>query len=160
MAGTPEKLYLFYKNNCFLSNFYPSTFIVENVTFLSVEQYFQYEKAKLFKDVQCMEKIMQKVNPKDHKSLGNRCKNFQEEKWNAASTEMMKKGLMAKFQQNAHLREKLLATKGLYLAEASATDCKWGIGYSLNDFNARNPSKWRGQNLLGELLMEVRDDLL
>lgn len=160
MLCSSKNLYLFYKTNCFLSNFHPSVFTIDGVTFSSVEQYFQYEKARLFSDIECMQKIMQTNNPKEQKFLGNSCKRYDDNVWNLASINVMKKGLMAKFQQNEYLGKKLLATNGLYLAEASATDCKWGIGFGLGNPQANDLRKWRGQNLLGKLLMEVRDSLM
>ena len=35
----------------------------------------------------------------------------------------------------------------------------WGIRLSANSLEAQDPMKWRGQNLLGFALMEVRDEL-
>lgn len=45
------------------------------------------------------------------------------------------------------------------LAEASPWDTIWGTGLRQTDPNIRNPSMWRGQNLLGKALMNVRDVL-
>lgn len=45
------------------------------------------------------------------------------------------------------------------LAEASPYDTKWGIGLTADDPHARRRHFWRGRNLLGEVLMEVRDIL-
>ena len=45
------------------------------------------------------------------------------------------------------------------LAEASPHDMKWGIGLSADDPRARRRHSWPGRNLLGEVLMEVRDML-
>ena len=45
------------------------------------------------------------------------------------------------------------------LAEASPRDIKWGIGLEADDPHARQRHRWRGRNLLGEVLMEVRDML-
>ena len=63
------------------------------------------------------------------------------------------------FSQNPKLGKYLLATGSNILAEASPHDCKWGIGLSADDPRARNLSEWRGDNLLGQVLMEVRDEL-
>lgn len=44
--------------------------------------------------------------------------------------------------------------------EASPSDKIWGIGLSQNDPRASDRSKWRGTNWLGEILTEVREELL
>ena len=36
----------------------------------------------------------------------------------------------------------------------------WGIGLGPNDPKAWDVSTWEGQNLLGKVLMQVRDELL
>lgn len=46
-----------------------------------------------------------------------------------------------------------------YLAE-DLKDKIWGIGLSMDDPDRFDPSKWKGQNLLGYALMMVRDKLL
>jgi ribA/ribD-fused uncharacterized protein len=45
------------------------------------------------------------------------------------------------------------------LVEASPLDRIWGIGLAADDERAADPATWRGLNLLGEALMEVRDRL-
>ena len=54
------------------------------------------------------------------------------------------------------LKEALLNTGNAVLAEASPKDKIWGIGLVEDDPNARNPEHWNGQNLLGDILMEIR----
>jgi ribA/ribD-fused uncharacterized protein len=68
-------------------------------------------------------------------------------------------GNWAKFIQNNGLRKKLLATKNSTLVEANPKDIIWGVGLSENDPNIANPNCWRGQNLLGEILMQVRTEI-
>ena len=57
------------------------------------------------------------------------------------------------------LKKFLLATGDSVLVEASSYDAIWGIKMVSNDENTTNPLKWRGSNLLGFALMEVRDEL-
>ncbi|RYF96968.1 MAG: DUF1768 domain-containing protein, partial [Chitinophagaceae bacterium] len=45
------------------------------------------------------------------------------------------------------------------IAEASPIDTIWGIGLAADDPGIENPSNWKGENLLGYALMEVRDRL-
>ena len=66
---------------------------------------------------------------------------------------------MAKFKQNDDIREQLLSTGDLHLVEASPYDQIWGIGMDEDDPDATNPEKWDGLNLLGEVLMMVREHL-
>lgn len=51
-------------------------------------------------------------------------------------------------------------TKHRILVEASPRDRIWGIGMGKANTDAENPMKWRGRNLLGFALTEVRDRLL
>ena len=71
----------------------------------------------------------------------------------------MIRGNYAKFSQNAELKEFLLSTVGKVLVEASPYDRIWGIGMSADDSRSENPNLWRGMDLLGFCLMEVRDML-
>lgn len=50
----------------------------------------------------------------------------------------------------------LLATGWKVIAEATRRDRNWGIGINMGDPRCENPSEWRGANLLGWALMEVR----
>lgn len=68
-------------------------------------------------------------------------------------------GNYAKFSQNKELEEFLLQTNERVLVEASPYDAIWGIGMSATTTGLENPATWKGQNLLGFALMEVRDRL-
>jgi len=60
----------------------------------------------------------------------------------------MRDAIYAKFTQHDALRNQLLATQGIQLVELSHGDAFWGNG-----------GNGRGQNRLGHLLMELRDEL-
>jgi ribA/ribD-fused uncharacterized protein len=45
------------------------------------------------------------------------------------------------------------------IVEASKMDLVWGSGVARDDKYATRPDYWRGQNLLGFALMEVREQL-
>ncbi len=66
---------------------------------------------------------------------------------------------MAKFSQNDVLLTYLLSTTPRVLVEASPRDSVWGIGISERDLLASRPSEWKGLNLLGFALMDVRERL-
>lgn len=47
----------------------------------------------------------------------------------------------------------------MILAEASPVDLIWGIGFSINDLERFDDTKWEGLNLLGKILTEIRSKM-
>ena len=143
----------------YLSNWYLSEFTIKNITFCSIEQYMMYQKAMLFQDIITAEQILQTSNQGHIKMLGRSVKNYDDIIWNGMRQLIVYEGLVAKFQQNEDLHQKLLHTNDAILAECAVQDRIWGIGLSMTDENRFNISKWRGQNLLGFALIQVRNSL-
>ena len=142
------------------SQWYPCTFTVGEHTFNCAEQYMMYGKAMLFADTETAQKILAAQHPREHKALGRKVKPFDDAQWKRERIAIVRTGSHAKFTQNAELRAKLLATAGTTLVEASPYDKIWGIGLAASDPRAQDPNQWRGQNLLGKILTELRDQLL
>ncbi|VDO37889.1 unnamed protein product [Onchocerca flexuosa] len=92
--------------------------------------------------------------------MSHNIKNFKHEVWNKISSDVMRRGNFAKYTQNPLLRRKLFYTYGSTLVECSPTDLEWGIGLHINEPDALSPSKWRGKNKLGQILTEIREELL
>ena len=143
-----------------LSQWYPSTFTVDGVTFNCAEQYMMAEKARVFEDEETYAKILASSDPKEIKALGRKVQNFSTEKWAEVSKDVVVKGNLHKFDQNPELKKFLINTGNKILVEASPYDTIWGIGLKDGDRNASNPTLWKGRNKLGFALMEVRDELL
>ena len=118
------------------------------------------EKARMFGDREMLLRIMETTIPKEMKGYGRAVSGFEKEVWDAACYEIVKRGNEAKFSQNPELWEFLRKTKNRILVEASPRDRIWGIGMGRGDPDAQCPLKWRGTNLLGFALTEVRDALL
>lgn len=136
-----------------------SDFVIDGKTYLTAEQWMMAEKARVFGDEEIRKKILATRDPREQKALGRQVKNFDPNKWNAVSRDIVYKGSYAKFKQNNFMQEVLLKTKGTLLVEASPTDCLWGIGLSADNPDAQEQSKWRGVNWLGEVLTKVRNDM-
>ncbi len=141
------------------SQWHPCTFVVDSRTFCCAEQFMMHGKALLFDDAKVAAQILATDAPKQHKALGRKVKGFDDTRWRAAREAIVKAGSHAKFTQNPALLEQLLATRGTTLVEASPYDRIWGIGLAASDPRAQDPATWRGQNLLGKILTELRDEL-
>ena len=147
------------EENGYLSNWYLSEFTVDCIKFSSMEQYMMYEKALLFHDQEVAEKILQTDNVAEIKSLGRAVQCFDDKIWIKVREEIVYRGAREKFRQNPELAEKLERTGEEIIAECAVKDRIWGIGLSMKDENRFSINKWRGQNLLGRILMRVREDI-
>lgn len=104
-----------------------------------------------------LQKILATDDPALTKNLGREVKNYKDEIWKQHRVEIVLRGNTAKFTQNEKLNAFLQATGDKILVEASPDDKIWGICLYEHHADAPNPAKWRGMNLLGFALMEVRD---
>lgn len=141
------------------SQWYPSPFTIDEVSYSCAEQYMMSCKAKLFGDIDTYKQIMSTDSPREQKKLGRKVHNFDIDAWNRVAKDVVKAGNIAKFTQNPELKEILLATKGTTLVEASPYDTIWGIGLPESDPRARDRNSWQGTNWLGEVLTEVREQI-
>ena len=147
------------EENGYLSNWFISYFIVDDMKFSSVEQYMMYQKAICFCDTDIAEKIMQTDDVASIKLFGRSVSNYDDSVWSKVREKVVFDGLMAKFSQNIDLKKQLLDTNDSILAECAVKDLIWSIGISMKDPNRFDITKWRGKNLLGYTLMQVREKL-
>jgi len=141
--------------SCF-SQWYPSSFIVDGIVYLTAEHWMMVKKASLFNDSASLENILSAEKPAEAKAIGRSVKNFDPEIWSASSYDIVK-GNRHKFWQNIEMKNFLLQSGDKIIVEASPADPIWGIGLPQDRKEAKNPFQWRGTNLLGFALMEVRD---
>ena len=149
----------FWSDKDFLSNFYPSSFIVDNYNYRFVEEYIMRQKALLFKDDDILNKIEKANTPYAIKKLGRQVKNFDNITWLEYRDKILYDGLFEKFNQNKDLKKLLLDTNNKILVEASKYDTIYGVGLEESNDNILNEEKWKGENLLGKTLMLVRYNL-
>ena len=140
-----------------LSQWFPCSFLVDDIYYNCAEQFMMAEKARLFHDEDVLQKIMQAYDPMEQKKLGRRVQGYNDALWKEHCFDTVVRGNIAKFSQNEKLRDFLLSTGDKILVEASPKDVVWGIGLDEESPDAINPRKWPGKNLLGFALMEVRD---
>ena len=116
-----------------------------------------YQKAILFNDFEIAKQVLNETDVRKIKALGRKVKGFDNTLWDQHKENFMYNACYAKFSQNDRLKDFLLNTGNYEIVEASPVDNIWGIGFS-SDKAMENIDKW-GQNLLGKVLMRVREDL-
>ena len=140
-----------------LSQWWVADFVVAGITYRSTEHWMMAEKARLFGDDDMLVQILAAKSPAEAKKLGREIQHFDAEVWEAHKVDIVRAGNLHKFGQHKDLLEFLLATGERVLVEASPVDAIWGIGLAADAPEAADPARWRGPNLLGFALMEVRD---
>lgn len=152
-----------------LSNFTKAHFKMEMFCeiheFFCSEQAFMWLKAKYFRDEETAKLILaEKSDPKKVKMLGRQVRNYDDEQWAAVRRRFMEIAVLAKFKQNKPMADALCdkAYNGKTFVEASPIDTIWGIGLGLDteDSVLVDETKWRGTNLLGQVVGSVRVQLL
>ena len=150
----------FFTDSSPFSQWYRCSFTVDGNTFNCAEQFMMYGKAKLFGDAETAALILAADHPREHKALGRKVKRFDEAIWKREREAIVLAGNRAKFTQNPELEQVLRATAGTTLVEASPYDRIWGIGLAATDPRAQDVTQWKGMNLLGKILTQLREELL
>lgn len=131
----------------FLSNFYTSKVIYKDIEFNSVECAYQAAKVKNASDLVSFVNL----SPFEAKQWGKKVE--LRDDWENIKVGIMMFLLRQKFQDPTILG-KLLKTDGLYLVEGNYWhDNQWGVCYC-------KKCSGMGKNLLGTLLMSVRNENL
>lgn len=142
-----------------LTQWHKCKFKLGNFQYNNTEQYMMMEKAKLFEDDFIYEQLKKPMHPKEYKALGRKIRGFEEKTWDKAKVEIVYKGNHAKFTQNKDLEKYLVQTKDKIIIEASPYDTVWGIGLAVTSDDLLIPENWKGENLLGFILMQVREEI-
>ena len=133
--------------------------ISDGKSFICIEQYIQYEKAKLFDDQDSAEHIMTYENMYELRAMGRNITGFRYWKWKQHMSSVMKHGIYEKFSKNKDAKKALFETGNKALAEASR-DTYWGCGIHITDESVLINDKWEGNNHMGILLMEIMEELV
>ena len=109
------------------------------------EHYFQAQK---FEDAAYRDKVRAAKSPTIAARLGRSRKVKLRRDWESVKVGVMRAAVTAKFTQHDDLRTLLLSTGDAKLVEHTENDDYWGDG-----------GDGSGQNVLGRLLMQLRDEL-
>lgn len=133
-----------------LGNFATTPLLVHGVLFKSAERLFQCLK---FKDKAAADAVYNAANPK--MTAKHWEKKYRREDWGRIIVDVMKFCLQTKYEQSEEFRRALSLTQGKYIVEDQTSFPKknadtWGVKLVAG--------KYVGPNLLGRLLMELRDN--
>lgn len=132
---------------CF-SNFYKSPMVIDGETWPTVEHYFQAMKFPNHPEIRDLIRIEPK--PIETKHIANKQYGYLVDKkhWEEIKDEVMYKALLAKYTQHEDLKQILLSTGDSEIIEHTANDTYWADG-----------GDGSGKNVLGKLLMKVREEI-
>lgn len=134
-------------------------FVEYNIQFTTAEQYMMYHKALLFDDTDIANQILMTNSPKEQKALGRKVKGFNIAVWDQNKLAIVTQGNYLKFSQNKKLKDQLFKTGTKILVEGSPYDKIYGVGLKWDNPLILDEKNWKGQNLLGKALMDVRSKL-
>lgn len=147
MANEKEKIIFCKTKGPFgeFSNFYPITINVDLKNYKSVEHFYQSKK---FEGTKWEEHIRNQNKPFEAAREGRRDDLLLREDWKEVKLLVMRRALVAKFKKIDRFKNLLLSTDNIELVEYSKKDYFWG----------RNEDGI-GYNMLGKLLMELREEI-
>jgi ribA/ribD-fused uncharacterized protein len=129
---------------CF-SNFASYPIELDGKVWPTSEHYFQAHK---FVGTGFEEEIRLVKSPMIAARMGRDRNKSLRKDWELIKDEIMCAAVLAKFTQHADIRETLLATGDALLVERTRNDSYWGDG-----------GNGKGKNMLGQILMSVREEL-
>jgi ribA/ribD-fused uncharacterized protein len=125
------------------SNFAPYPIRLNNKLWPTSEHYFQAQK---FRDDAHQEEIRNLKSPMVAARMGRSRKRPLRKDWESVKVQVMREAVLAKFTQHDDLRALLLSTGEANLVEHTTNDPYWEDG-----------GDGSGKNMLGRILMEIRE---
>jgi ribA/ribD-fused uncharacterized protein len=127
------------------SNFAGFPITLKGKLWATSEHYFQAQK---FAGTEHEEGVRRAKSPMIAARMGRDRKKPLRRDWESVKVQVMRDAVRAKFTQHAELRDLLLATGDAEIVEHTENDSYWGDG-----------GNGSGKNMLGRILMEVREEL-
>lgn len=129
---------------CF-SNFSRHPVKIKGETWPTTEHYFQAQK---FAGTRHEIEVRKAHSPKEAANMGRDRKRPLRSDWEKVKDDIMREAVRAKFTQYEQLKKTLLSTGESILVEHTVNDSYWGDG-----------GDGSGKNMLGKILMEIREEL-
>ena len=141
-----------YKNYRQFSNFYPAPFILNGITYQTVEHYYQSKK---FINTLYEYEVANALTPQIAKRMGRSKKYPLRADWEDVKIDIMLEGIRGKLNYHRDIEELLINTGDLIICEHTKNDNYWADGGDL----LWTPDSKIGKNQLGRALMKIRNEL-
>jgi ribA/ribD-fused uncharacterized protein len=143
--GPKDKIFFYPKDFYVFDNF--SSFQVEYQGFLFQTAEHAYQSMKFIKtNTKLFEKVKNSKSAHDAYKIASKNKNYRDPEWENKKIQVMKNILENKIDQHPYVLKKLIESGEREIIEDSWRDPIWGWGEDK-----------KGQNLLGKLWMELRE---
>lgn len=153
-----ENITTFKGHKCVLSNFYKCRLNAFGKTFDGgLEFAFQWRKAMDCGRLDLAEQILQASHAGEAKKLAGTLPPEMADAWENKAQKTMAHLVKLKANQCPEFRQALMESTE-YIAEGT-NNLKWGSGLNPDLTSVTKPSFWPGKNLLGEIMMDLRDQL-
>lgn len=143
---TDERVFFYEQEFYVFSNFSAFTLFWAGKKFDTSEIAYQYEKFRGNTVIQDI--VMSQLSTHAAYTAAQNFKDHIREDWDEVKVPIMRDILRAKVEQHGYVEQKLLETGNREIIEDSWRDDFWGWGENKD-----------GQNMLGKLWMEIRDDI-
>jgi len=149
----PRQVFFYEQDFYVLSNFSAFSLVWGGYRFDTSEHAYHWEKFRLDDTIGGQERDIQRrirIAPSAHDAFkfAELNREFSRPDWDQIKVDVMRHILWSKVEQHEYVRRKLLATGDRQLIEDSWRDDFWGWGQNRD-----------GQNMLGKLWMEIREEL-
>ena len=159
-CATPNSV-VFKFNNDPLSNFYPCTVNVFDRKWTSSEHAYQWAKLSAINRPELAEGVIKATSAASAKYIADQVPIRDLAEWtNDRKISVMKEILEAKSVSCQEFKQSLLKGRGKHFIEGTKHSMFWGAGLSYAHARNTNPDKLIGDNHLGRLLNELRDQLV
>ena len=150
--------YIVFLNGIY-NNSHPCEINYAGMKFTSAEDMFLFMKSIYFHREDLLYKLFKSSSAEGSKSVFEELKQLTNSNWEDIRHSFMRMVIYTKFMSDPKLKEDMLSDKyeGKHFVYADPFDTIWGIGLSEADQRVEDRSCWKGKNLLGKALDEVRE---
>ena len=139
-----------------LSNFFKCDIEWGDLILPSAEHVYQVEKAKAHQRPEIVVEIQRATDARSAKAISYKI--ITRKGWEEENQVLMMDILRAKFDQHPELRKTLMESGDTVIAECVPNQFMWSTGLSKEAAARTHPEKWPGKNILGEMMVELRQE--